>query len=194
MGKYLGIFGLLLAFTLSVYPQKEKKLKAVDKPNLSGLWMLDRKKSNIGPGPYTDLPLEISHHDPEFRVVRRFQWNGEMKVQDSIYYSDKRGETNPTTMFMGADTPGSNMRALEQQKTSSTTGWKDDQLVVRSLVRSQLRGRMLEFEVIDEWKLSRDKNTLTQTTRRIAVNGPSNSVFIPATQSDSKRVYQRIPD
>jgi len=190
MRKYLGLYSLFLLCTLSALPQGEKKNKAVEKPNLSGRWLLDRKKSNVGSASHPDLPLEITHLEPEIRIIRRYEWNGEIKVQDSTYYSDDRGETNPATMFLGSDTSTSDMRALEGQKTSSRTSWSRDRLVTKSLIRSRLRGRMLQLDVIDEWKLSDDKNTLTRTTRNIAVG---DAVLIPRTQPDSKRVYQRIP-
>jgi hypothetical protein len=48
---------------------------------------------------------------------------------------------------------------------------------------------VVEFELIEEWKLSRDGNVLTKTTRTVFQQ--SDTVFVPVTAPDKKTVYNR---
>ena len=76
----------------------------------------------------------------------------------------------------------------------SKTTWSGNKLVTRSTLRSLIAGRELEFDIIDEWKLSQDGKTLTQTSRTVFNPDSSTGVFIPANRPDIKRVYNRVPD
>ena len=49
-------------------------------------------------------------------------------------------------------------------------------------------GHMLEYELVDEWKLSRDGKVLTKTSRTIFQQ--SDAVFVPAMPA-TKKVYNR---
>jgi hypothetical protein len=51
-------------------------------------------------------------------------------------------------------------------------------------------GHFVEYEQIDEWKLSADGKVLTQTSR--IVFEQSNTVVVPAMVSDKKKVYNRV--
>ena len=193
MRHYSSALGLILACALTALPQGDKKnANVINKPDFSGSWLLDRKKSNVGKSAQPDLPLKIVHNDPEFRIKRQYDHNAVTVEREFVYYSDGRGETNPATMILST-TPDRNARDLDKQVTNSKTRWNGNKLVTRSVIRNSIAGHMLEFEFIDEWKLSEDGKTLTQTSRTIFRPG-SDSVFVPANVPDPKRVYNRVPD
>ncbi|MEP6569839.1 MAG: hypothetical protein ABJC10_08700 [Acidobacteriota bacterium] len=195
MRKYLIIGWLIIASALTASAQAEKNNKVINKPNLTGSWLLDRKRSNVGgpskPNSQADLPLKITHRDPELRITRLYDHNGQIVERETFYYSDGRGETNPATMILStqASVPA---RDLEKQTTKSKTRWSGKKLVTSSIVRDSVAGHPLEFEIMDEWKLSEDGKTLTQTSHTIFRSGPSNAVFVPSDAPDLKRVYNRL--
>jgi hypothetical protein len=160
------------------------------KPDFSGTWLLDRKKSNVGPSAKPDQPLKIAHHDPEFRITHLVASNGQ---KEFVYYTDGRAETNTTTMFLSTNTD-INPRGFDKDVTKSKTKWSGDKLVTRFTLQSIVGGHPLEFEIIDEWKLSKDGQTLTQTSRTVFREDMSGGVFVPANRPDTKKVYNRVPD
>jgi hypothetical protein len=155
--------------------------------------MLDRKKSKVGNSAQPDLPLKITYRDPELRIKRLYDHAGQIVEREFIYYSDGRGETNPATMILST-TPNINSRDLDKQVTRSKTQWSGNKLVTRSTLRNLTTGRIMEFEVIEEWKLSDDGKSLTQTSRTVFRAGSSDTIFIPANVPESKRIYSRVPD
>lgn len=192
MRRYPGLCGLILACVLGTLAQDQQKTaNAPNKPNLTGSWELDRGKSNAGKASTPDLPLKITHRDPELRVTHQYDENGKIVGRDFVYYTDGRGETNPANMLLSTSTD-INSRALDKRVTSSKTKWNGKKLVTRSILRSSVAGHLLEFEVVDEWKISEDGNTLTETSK--TVFRPSDVIFIPADVPDIKRVYRRVPD
>lgn len=192
--KYLSVCGLILACALGALAQeKQKSVNVQNKPDLTGSWMLDRGRSNVGQSARPDLLLKITYRDPELRIKRQFDHSGQIVERDFIYYTDGRGETNPATMVF-SDGRNMNSRDLDKQVTRSKTRWSGNKLVTRSTLRNPVAGRMLEFEVIEEWKLSDDGKTLKQTSRTVFRPDSSDSLFIPANVPDSKRVYGRVPD
>ena len=189
----VGVFCLILICglgTTRAAAQGKQTTKA--KPDLSGTWLLDRRKSNVGSPAMPDKPLKIAHHDPELRITHMVASNGQMRRQDLVYYTDGRGETNPTTMFLATATdmnpPG------DKDVTKSKTTWSGDKVVTRFTIRSLIGGHPLEFEMIDAWKLAKDGTTLTQTSRTVFRQDMAAGVFIPANRPDTKRVYNRVPD
>jgi hypothetical protein len=173
--------------TTSALAQVKQTARA--KPDLSGTWLLDPKKSNVGPSAKPEKPLKISHHDPELRITHMVASNGQ---KDFVYYTDGRGETNATTMFLSTGTdvklPGN------KDVTKSKTKWSGDKVVTRFTLTSLIAGHPVEFEIIDEWKLSKDGQTLTQTSRTVFRQDMSGGIFVPANRPDIKRVYNRVPD
>jgi hypothetical protein len=178
--------------TVGIHAQAKQKI-AKTKPDFSGTWQLDTAKSNVGPSVTSDQPIKIIHHDPELRITHFLQINGQSTEKEFVYYSDGRGETNPRIMFF---TTGTDLKKPGNDKdlTNSTTKWNGDKLVTRSSFRNIVRGRSLEIDVIDEWKLSKDGKTLTQTSRTVFRIEMSSDIFIPANRPDPKRIYNRVPD
>jgi hypothetical protein len=170
---------------------KQKAVKT--KPDFTGTWLLDPARRNVGPATTPDKPIKIAHHDPELRITHLVENNGQVSARDTVYYSDRRGETNPATIFLstGADM---NLPGHDKDVTNSRTAWSGNKLVTRSTLRSLIAGRQLEFEVIDEWKISADGKSLTQTSRTVFRQDTSDAVFVPANTPDIKRIYHRLPD
>jgi hypothetical protein len=52
---------------------------------------------------------------------------------------------------------------------------------------------VFEEDLVDEWKLSADGKTLTQTTRhKMLPTSSDGAIFTPANRPDDKRVYTLI--
>lgn len=77
------------------------------------------------------------------------------------------------------------------KEIKSSTRWSGNKIVTRSMLQLQAGGRVIEFELVDEWKLSSDGKTLTQATRTVYLQS-SAGAFIPAVAPDKKRVYNRV--
>jgi hypothetical protein len=186
-------FVLIFAFVATSIQAQAKQAGAKPKPDFSGAWQLDTAKSNVGPSVTPDQPLKITHHDPEFRITRMIGSNGQLSAHDFVYYSDGRGEKNPTLVFLSTRND-TNPQSHDKDATKSKTTWSGTKLVTRSTVRSLIGGQVLEFEIIDEWKLFSDGKTLTQTSRTVFRQDNSGAIFVPANRPDMKRVYNRVPD
>ena len=137
--------------------------------------------------------MKIVHHDPELRVTHQTERNGQINTRDFLYYTDDRGETNPTTMFLSTGTD-MNRQGADKDTTRSKPSWSGNKLVTRTTLSSVIAGRRMEFEVVDEWKLSSDGKSLTQTSKTLFRQDASEGLFIPARRPDTKRVYNRVPD
>jgi hypothetical protein len=183
----LAVFALSLGFALSVHAQPAKSQA---KPDFSGVWLLDQKKSN-DPGltRRSDLPIKISHHAPEFRVTIPTELNGQVTERDFIYFTDGRGETNPLTSFVTTNPAGIKADELKKQVSKSKTKWSGNKVVTRSELSVQAGPQTVSFEQVDEWKLSDDGKILIQTSR--IIHHDSGGLFIPAMVPDKKRVYNR---
>ena len=121
--------------------------------------------------------------------------NGRVATQESVYFTDARGETNSMVVFLRTHRY---LNAQQDDKTviRSKTTWTGDKLVTRSRspTRSVVGGQLLEFEIIDEWRLSADGKTLTQTSKTVSREDGSGATFVPANRPDMKRVYNRVPE
>lgn len=162
------------------------------RPDLSGTWEFDRNRSNVGKSSKSSDPPEkitIAYHDPELKIHRTVFINGQSAESEAIYFTDGRGETNPTTAWLTTN-PGS--AADRPPETKSKTSWSGNKIVTRSTVRPRAGTATLEFEIIIEWKVSTDGKTLTQTTHTVAQRDPmSNSVFVSGGR-DLKAVYNLV--
>jgi hypothetical protein len=160
------------------------------KPDFSGTWLLDQKKSNdSGLTTRPDLPIKISHHEPEFRVTRSGEKNGQVVDRDFVYFTDERGEENATTALLTTNPSAVKADDLKKSVTKSKTKWNGNKIVTRARLRMEVAGHYVEFEQVDEWKISEDGKVLTQTSRVVFQN--SDTAFIPAMAQDKKRVYNR---
>jgi len=178
---------LMLAFSPTSEAQNAgSKTKA----DFSGTWLLDNKKSNSsGLTTRPDLPITISHVDPEFRVTLPSELNGQIVKHEFVYFTDGRGETNEATSALTTNPSPAKPEDLRNQVTKSKTKWSGDKIVTRARLRLDVAGHFVEFEQVDEWKLSDDAKVLTQTSRVIFQN--SDTAFIPAGTAAKKRVFNR---
>ena len=184
---------LLASFFLSpgclaiIYGQGNK---SQPKPDLSGTWAFDPSRSNVGKSLIANDEIKISHHDPELRVVRTIHLNGQAEQRELTYYTDGRGETNVATIWLSISP---DLKSPHPAETKSKTKWSGDRIVTRSKLWLMAGIHVIEEDVVDEWKLSADSKTLTQTTRHIVPTTSSDgSIVVPANRSDDKRVYTLV--
>jgi hypothetical protein len=186
---------LTLTCALAALAQADPKNPGQSKPDLNGAWMLDRDRSNVGksgnPPAKTD-ELKITQHEPELRIRRTLLINGQEVERVFIYYTDGRGETNAATVWLSTS-PNPKWTPRPTDETKSKTRWSGNKLVTRSAIRMMVGSHVVEYEVIEEWKLSADGKTLTQTTRFNFQQDPmSGSIYVPSNRPDDKRVYRLV--
>lgn len=188
MGKSISaIIVTLLLFAIAA----AQNTRSTAKPDFTGTWLLDTKKSNTG-GLTTrpDLPITILHQEPEFKMVISSGPNGQIKNHEFVYFTDGRGEMNDATSVVTTDPSGFKPEDLRNKKTESKTNWSGNKIVTRSRYKLNVSGgSSLEFEQVDEWKLSDDGKVLTETSRVTLQN--SDVAFIPSKAPDKKRVFNR---
>jgi hypothetical protein len=160
------------------------------KPDLSGTWRFDEARSNVRPMVSADEEIKITYQDPALKIVRTVFVNGQSEQRELTYYTDGRGEVNPATFWL-ATTP--DPKSEHPKETKSKTKWSSDKIVIRATLRLTAGGHVMEEEVVDEWKVSADGKTLTQTTHLTPhVTGAPGSFAVPANRPDDKRVYSLV--
>ena len=136
------VLSVIAQFSL-VSAQSELKQQTV----FSGKWSLESKDGNKVTGDKTTLI--ISQSGPEIKVVQESSQGG--TPRQLMYYADGRGETNPS------DSGGKTFH--------SVTSWKKKALVIKfSLPSTRANNNVVVNERVDEWTMSKDGQTLTQTS------------------------------
>lgn len=102
------------------------------KPDLSGTWEFDAARSNVAKSKSSPEQIKITHHDPELIIRRKVIINGVPEERNQTYYTDGRGERNPTTAWVTTN-PGSD--SSRPAGTQSKTTWSKDKIVTRSVGR-----------------------------------------------------------
>ncbi|MCA1592320.1 MAG: hypothetical protein LC754_06655 [Acidobacteria bacterium] len=156
---------VLLLACVSVCAAKDDKTKGAVKsrPDLSGTWGRDKSKSDFGmlassPAAKADETLTITQNEPEIKITRTLSLNGREEVQALVYYTDGRGETNPST--------------LGRIGVKSKTKWDGGKLVSESkLTHESPRGGTFSIDSTEKWQLSSDGKTLTQTNIIVTPRG-----------------------
>jgi hypothetical protein len=182
--------GLAMAISSSTLVVMAQTKPAKPKPDFSGEWLLDLDKSDkklLPPRP--DLPIKISHQDPELKVITTSESKGQMVERVFVYYTDGRGETNQATALLTTNPDAVKPGDIDKQVTKSKTSWRGDKVVTRATLRLVVGSHVLEYELVDEWKLSRDGKVLTKTSRTVFQQ--SDTMFIPAMVPETKKVYNR---
>lgn len=177
-----GLVTIVLAVAAASLATAGKDSPKSQTPNLSGTWKLERSKGNYASyaqlRKQDDLTLLISHADPEIRVISKLLKNGNENTLELTYYTDGRGELGHT--FIG-DLHG-----------KSITGWRGNKLVSRFSVNAG-PGPKVPLDVVQEWKLSRDGKTLTQSQilrqTEVRTSGGSSSEALIA--EEMARIYVR---
>ena len=177
----LSLIGVVFLVTVQA-AQDTKQIPPATVPDLTGTWVFNLSKSDIGsPGGsplYDELTLTIVHREPEIQIVRWLRKKKRETTKRLIYYSDKRGESNPTMV-------GNSLR--------SKTSWEGNVLVSAGTMR---QGDPFDTvlsvltETIERWELSPDGNTLTQTSLSkgtLTVNG----IVSPPQHHRIVRVFEK---
>lgn len=191
MQKSFIVFILIAVCAFTVLANDDKKSAKPDQPNLTGTWLLDRKKSNVDASSRPNLPIKITHQNPEVKITRSSDRSGHVVETETVYYTDGRGETNPASMMLST-AQEINSKKLDNEVVRSKTRWSGKKLVTRSVLKNIVAGHILEFELVDEWKLSDDDQTLTLTSRTIFRSASQNTIFVPAVEPEHKSVYHRV--
>jgi hypothetical protein len=174
------IVTIILAIGVLTLSSAGKDASKTRRPDFSGMWKLNRSKGSYVIHArlkvHDDLTLQISHTDPEIRVNSKLVKNGKESSQELIYYTDGRGELGHT--FVG-----------DIQGKSKTT-WQKEKLVTKFSVNVG-SGPRVPVDVVQEWKLSRDGNTLTQTQtlRQTNVRTAGGSSMEELVAEEIARVY-----
>jgi hypothetical protein len=134
--------------------------------------------------------ITITLHDPELKIRKTVTVNGQKEERELTYFTDGRGETNPTTAWITAN-PGS--ESGRPPETKSKTSWSGEKVVTRSVFQTRAGSAIMEFEITVERRLSSDGKTLTETTHTNARPDPmSNSTFVAGRGTDFKAVYNLV--
>jgi hypothetical protein len=147
---------LLITCSLLCAPAAAAQKADAERLDLTGTWALDRGKSDFGP--FADSPvvraevtLTVAHEGPELKISRRETHDGRERTTELSYYTDGRGELNPST--------------LGRVGVKSTTKVDGRKVVATStLTRRGADGKPSTLETTDTWQLSADGRVLTQTT------------------------------
>lgn len=161
------------------------------KPNLSGMWALDRSSSKVSKSlSGADETVEITHAEPELKIRRYVTVNGQMSEKELVYFTDGRGETNPATTWLASNP---DPRAPHPKETKSKTKWSGERIVTRATLRMNVGIHVIAEDVVDEWTLSADGKTLTRTTKfYMQRNASPDAVLVTAHHPDDKRVYNLV--
>jgi len=151
--------------------------------DLTGTWEVIKSKSDKVNNPLGDAETKavIVQSGPEIRITRSYSANGKELAQQIIYYGDGRGETYQSP--------------LTGNLVSSKTKWEGNELITRYSARRTYPGRVIDVDMIEIWKLSKDSKILTLTIRTVLpplpmLNEPG-GIQITSGPRDIRTVYNR---
>lgn len=115
---------------------------SADKPNLTGTWLLNVKKSEFGPSPGPDkFERKIVHNDPELKMTTTQSFQSQERTNDVVYITDGAEHTVKSG----------------QGEAQITATWKGNNLEVKSV--RNVQGN--EIVAVETWTLGEDGKTLT---------------------------------
>jgi hypothetical protein len=164
-------FASLLIFAIAsicvALPERQANQRS-GTPDWNGTWVL--QKSDDGKNKSSqvtgNVTLVISQTGQEIKIARKHHETSNETVQELTYYTDGRGEMNPTS---------DGKRSLK-----SNTKQTDNKLIIRfSMPSSTINKTAIVNERIDEWKLSSDGQTLTQTSSFTSSSSASDASHNP---------------
>ena len=158
--------------------------------DLSGTWEFDAVRSHFENSKNSPPErIKITYHDPKLIIRRKVKINGVSEERDLIYYTDGRGETNPTTSWVSTESSGN---AYRPSLTTSKTTSSNDKIVTRSLSRTYAGAASVDFEIIEEFRVSSDGKTLTKMSRTVpSKDVPANVAFVGGG-AEFKMIYKLI--
>jgi hypothetical protein len=185
---YLKKILFLLIVILFVVPcsAQDKKDSSQPKPDLSGTWELDQSRSvsSVGSRPKRSVTLTISHKEPEIKFMRRGNTDGKEFNNDAVFYTDNRGESNPSVFQTALGMGGTSGSSVKSDELKSKTKWDGNKLVSHSSITYVVSGYSVMLNVTEKRELSSDGKTLTIT---INFNAPTGS------GGSTKEVFTRVP-
>jgi len=125
------------------------------------------------------------------RIIRTFVRNGQPIDREFIYYTDGRGETNGAVILFTSEPGRVKPEDIERRNVKSRTKWERDKLVIRTTLETRLGRDTFQYLLVDEWKMSPDGQSLTQTSK-FQPDQSTVPVFVPATRPDQKRFYALV--
>lgn len=135
---------MLIAATICFAQSETGRSNKQSKPDLSGIWLLDKSKSSSVDADH--FTLVIAHLEPEIRMTERLVKDGRQWTKEFVHYTDGRSDANVT-------------KGEHYSKTKLK--WQGN-----TLVREHLHttfGVKFEMVTTEEWKLSKDNKSLTRT-------------------------------
>jgi hypothetical protein len=191
MKKRTGFFSLLLFLAVCGIFVTISKAADTPKPDLSGKWERDPKKSRMGKMTQDLLEnikvtLEISHQEPELRISVTTDSNGKSVNRETVFYTDGRGEINISqfAQVVTIGRPLQDSKPIPQNEVKSKTKWEGSKIVSSSSsVINGPGGRIFQVDSREIRELSEDKKTLTI----------KHSLSTPGGIVQLKEVYNRLP-
>jgi hypothetical protein len=192
MKKMSRVFSLSLGFVVCGIFVTSSKAAEKPKPDLSGNWLRDNKKSQIGEKTRDKLEnikitLKISYQEPELKINLTMNDHGKEVTRDMIYYTDERGEMNipqfTQALTVGGDGPPTGPSTIPQKEEKSKTKWEGSKIVTSTSSVISAGGRTFHIDKREIRELSEDGKTLTI---KHSISSPGGIVVL-------KEVYNRIP-
>jgi hypothetical protein len=166
----------LLSFaTLCFAGGRDQKSGEKTPPDLSGSWSLDKAKSDVGFGmkaELADVTLVIVQDEHEVKVTKRIKNGGRETTDETVYQIEGGGKTGP----------GGNRGSQPVSKWSGRKLVTKRAIEINGLTRG---GRPVTMETTEEWEISKDGKSLTQTISQTGMPNVSPS-------SRSKFVFNRV--
>jgi hypothetical protein len=149
----IGLWVLIAATACFAQAETERANKQTE-PDLSGTWVLDKSKSEkVAADRFT---LVIVQFGPEIKITEKSVKDGRETINEIIYYTDGRSDSDTT-------------EGDRYQKI--TVRWKGNTLIRENNYTTT--GTRFEMVSTEEWKLSKDKKSLTRTNvnrQRVSMN------------------------
>jgi hypothetical protein len=152
MSKKLIVTAFVVCFCVPLSGARaQTKSQKPSRPNLSGVWAVDpTKQEKTGFPEPSDMTLVISQHEPEIRMRRKFSLGGTKQEQELVYYTDHRGEVNPT--LRGGKT-----------KSESRTRWEGNRMVITyDTYSAQIAGSAVEARTEVDWRILKGGEVLIE--------------------------------
>lgn len=165
------LIGSILLVPASICGQSTKKLR----PELSGTWVMDRSKSSKAIN--FDETLLIDHQEPEIRITRKITVKDYERVEKLTYYSDGRGEVNPSE--------------LSGKPVKTKTKWDGNKLVSKESTTTRAGNLLIYVDVMEVWQMSTDGRLLTLNTTPRQRPAVGHAMIVAEGEIDTKRVLVR---
>lgn len=119
---------------------------ANDRQKFSGIWILDAKKSDRAfRDIYKGQTLEISHNEPELKIVKTYTFQNQPRTATLVLFTDNRGEKN-----------------IDRLEITSNTFWEKNNLIRTYTIKIYNSGKVVGGHAVKEtYTISEDGETLT---------------------------------